>query len=238
MSKRILILKNISHEEPGLLIDVINRYYLPYDVIDLSKKLNFPKIDDYALLIIMGGPDSANDFSEKIIKESYYVKLAFHKKIPILGICLGLQLMIHVNGGEIFKNKVEEVGFKHKEKFWCTIKLTEEGLRDPVFENINDSFIVFQLHGETVKLIKRATLLGTSKLCRNQILKIGDYNYGFQFHFELNEDLFWKIHDLSAELINHDLNQLEKDFNIIKESYTKRGTRICENYLKLIKFIM
>ncbi len=63
MNKRALIIKNISHEDPGIISIILDEYSLNYDIIDLSKKIEFPDINNYNLIIIMGGPDSANDFS-------------------------------------------------------------------------------------------------------------------------------------------------------------------------------
>ncbi|MBN1802252.1 MAG: hypothetical protein JW891_12140 [Candidatus Lokiarchaeota archaeon] len=57
----ILILKNISHEGPGLIAEVFKKEKIAYHVINLSENIDLPKIDSYRLVIVMGGPDSAND---------------------------------------------------------------------------------------------------------------------------------------------------------------------------------
>ncbi len=233
MIPAVLIIKNISHENPGLILDVLEENNILYEIIDLSNNINLPEIDNYSLIIVMGGPDSANDDTEKIIKELEYIKLAYKKGIPIFGICLGLQLMVKASGGEVYKNPVEEIGFKHENEWYC-ISLTEEGINDPLFHEIEKQFIVFQLHGETVRIDKTMKLLGTGRNCRNQIVKIGVLNYGFQFHFEITREMFndWII--LAPELRDKDKTSIIKDFNLIYNTYEKIGKKIFQNYLNLI----
>lgn len=237
MSKSVLILKNITHENPGLMSELLDKYNINYDIIDLSQKVQFPEIEKYDLIIIMGGPDSANDKSEKILKELDYVSLALKKNIPIFGICLGLQLMVKAHGGEVYKNPIEEIGFRHNGNKWYTINLTEEGFKDPLFQGINNNFKVFQLHGETVNLGKGEKLLGTGEFCKNQIIKIGVFNYGFQFHFELTQDLLKLWTRKAPELKKKNTITILNDYKIIKENFFRRGKKIFENFLKVISFI-
>ena len=237
MDKPILIVKNITHENPGLITDILDKNNLRFEIVDLSQKEFLPEIENYALLIIMGGPDSANDNSNKILKELTLIKTALSKEIPIFGICLGLQLLVKMCGGQVYKNPLQEIGFKHNNEEWYKIKLTQEGLKDPLFKGINDDFIVFQLHGETVKLNKDLVLLGTSDYCTNQVVKYGQNNYGIQFHFELTEELFANLLEKAPELKGHNLDPLVEHFNEIKKDYIERGTLIFTNYLRELKFI-
>ena len=237
MNEKILILQNVTHEEPGLITEILDEFNLNYEIIDLSHTLTISNIKNYSLIIIMGGPDSANDKSEKIMKEIEIIQQARNFNIPILGICLGLQLLIKSNGGEVYINPVREIGFKHNFNEWYIVSLTENGLKDPIFKNINNNFIVFQLHGETVKLNNEMCLLGTSKYCQNQIVKFGINSYGFQFHFEVNENLFENILKLAPELKGYDLESLRTQYNEIKEKYLSRGRQIFINYIKILGFI-
>ncbi|KKK40440.1 hypothetical protein LCGC14_0945730 [marine sediment metagenome] len=236
MNKNVLIILNIAHENPGLISELLNQYKIKYDIIDLSQKIEFPHVKKYGLILILGGPDSANDKSEKILRELDFIKLAIKKNIPIFGICLGLQLLVKASGGDVNKNPTEEIGFKMNNK-WFKIKLTDVGKRDVIFNNIGDNFIVFQLHGETVGLNERIKLLGTGDFCKNQVIKIGNYHYGFQFHFEVTDNLLLDWISTAPELKNIDTNQLLIDYNQIKREYFNRGKDLFLNYLKIIRFI-
>ncbi|MFX1442020.1 MAG: type 1 glutamine amidotransferase [Promethearchaeota archaeon] len=236
MNKNILIIKNITHERPGLILEILNEYEFDYEIIDLSKRIEFPEIDKYKLIIIMGGPDSANDNSEKILKELDYIKKALKREIPIFGVCLGLQLMIKALGGDVYKNPVKEIGFKQNDE-WNTIKLTKEGLIDPIFEGITNEFKAFHLHGETVKLTNEMAILAIGKFCQNQIIKFREKNYGFQFHFEIIMTMLNEWVDKASELKGKNISNIIKEFELIKDDYISRGKKIFTNYLKLIQFL-
>ncbi|MBD3255232.1 MAG: type 1 glutamine amidotransferase, partial [Candidatus Lokiarchaeota archaeon] len=156
----VLIFQNISHEGPGVILNILKENNIKYSIIDLSKKLHFPEIENVRLIVIMGGPDSVNDFSSKMIKEKEFVQYAFDNNIPVFGICLGAQLIANINGGDIYNNPEKEIGFK-RDGIWYSVSLTEEGKRDPLFREINNEFVVFQLHSETFTLTNRMILLGT-----------------------------------------------------------------------------
>lgn len=230
-----LIIKNITHEDPGLISEILSEYDIGYNIVDISKTVRLPDIDQYKLIIIMGGPDSANDTSEKILKELDYVKQAIKKRIPIFGVCLGLQLMVKAMGGEVYRNPVQEIGFKSNDT-WYLIKLTDEGLKDPIINDLPKEFKVFQLHGETVKLTDDCKLLGTGEFCENQIIKFGDFNYGFQFHFELTDELMNKWIDLAPELKGENSIQLLRDYKQVKDSLKEVGEKIFRNFLNLLSF--
>ncbi len=236
MKKQILIVKNATHENSGVFLEVLQENGLKFDIIDLSQKIEFPKIEIYGLLIIMGGSDSANDTTEKILKEVDFVKQALKSKIPIFGICLGLQLIIKALGGKVFKNPTQEIGFKYNEQ-WNVIKLNEDGLKDPIFRGISDNFKVFHLHGETVELIDEMQILGTGKYCKNQVIKFGEFNYGFQFHIELTETMLEEWIKNAPELRGKNIESITNDFKTIREEYSMRGKKIFTNYLKLINLL-
>ena len=216
---KALIIKNISHEGPGIIQDILDIQNIKYDIIDLSHEVLLPNIDQFNLIIIMGGPDSANDKSEKILKELDYIKISLDKRIPIFGICLGLQLIVKVLGGNVLKNFVKEIGFKMNEK-WNTICITPNGFKDPIFNGIKKEFKAFHLHGETISLVEKMKLLATGEYCENQVIKWDNNTYGFQFHLEMTDTMFHKWLKKAPELRKSDFNQLTKDWNDIKEEYT------------------
>lgn len=95
----LLIVKNITREAPGLLARVLDEHNISYDVVDLDKGEPFPSPLTYKALVVLGGPDSANDATDKMQQELDQVRAAFTAGLPYLGICLGLQVGVKAAGG-------------------------------------------------------------------------------------------------------------------------------------------
>lgn len=187
-NKKILIVKNITHEDAGLFGDILNENNIPYDVVDLSLGKKFPNPKNYAAVMVFGGPDSANDDTEKMKQELQRIKETIDAGIPYLGICLGMQTLVKAAGGNVRKNEVKELGCRDAKGNHFEINLTEEGKNDAIFNGLNNKLNIFHLHGETVDLTPNMSLLAIGKYCKNQAVKIGKNAYGLQGHFELTEE--------------------------------------------------
>ncbi len=110
---------------------------------------------------------------------------------PVLGICLGAQLLAHVLGGEVRHNGASEIG-------WYDIATTAAGQSDPVLAPLAQLEKVFQWHSYTFEVPGGAELLATGEVCRNQAFRYGDNAYGFQFHLEMSEALVHRWLDLPS----------------------------------------
>jgi GMP synthase (glutamine-hydrolysing) len=237
MKKEILILRNTPRENPGLIESVLKENKLIYQIVDFDHTTVIQSIEKYKALIVLGGPESANDLSSKILSELELIRKAVQSKIPYLGICLGLQTFVKALGGEVVKCLTNEVGFRDQNDEFFNIKLTQEGKTDNLFNNLSDVFTVFQLHGETVQITPQMTLLATGDYCRNQIVKYGRTAYGIQSHFELTKDLLelWIIEDSDLQKLNAD--QLRSDYELIKKDYQRIGRQLFINFLILAGLI-
>jgi GMP synthase (glutamine-hydrolysing) len=236
--KEILILKNETREGPGLLGQLINELGISNKIIDLCKG-EFPvNPENYAAIIVLGGPDSANDQTEKMTAELAFIRKILDLGIPYLGICLGLQVMVKAGGGQVIKSPVKEVGFRDGNGDLYSVELTQEGLHDALFDGLANTFTVFHLHGETVELNDDMSLLGTGKLCRNQIVRVGENAYGIQCHFELTEEMFelWITQD--PDLMALDPEVLRKDFLELKDMYSDTGKKLFRGFLRIAGYNM
>lgn len=233
MEKKILIVKNITREGPGIIEDILKVSGIKFNIIDLDLGNNIPSFSKYAAVIVLGGPDSANDTTRKMKDELALISEAIKAEIPYLGICLGMQTLAKAAGGQVVKSPVKEVGFRDPNGDFFKVCLTEAGRKDPLFNGLSDSLNVFQLHGETVVLTDEIELLATGKFCRNQIVKIGRNAYGIQCHFELTPEMFdeWINEDSDLKLL--DKEKLLTDFESIKEEYYRTGEQLIHNFLKI-----
>ena len=236
MEKEILIVKNITREGPGLLEDLLKERGIKYTIVDFSQGQDFSSVENCAALVVLGGPDSANDENEKMHNELERIKESMAAKIPYLGICLGLQTLVKASGGKVVRNPVKEIGFRDPENNRFTVDLTEEGKRDQLFAGLDHTFKVFHLHGETVELTKDMVLLATGKFCQNQIVKIGSNAYGTQCHFELTPKMFETWINEDPDLLTLDKGKLRADFESTKSEYTQVGRQLLQNFLKVAGF--
>jgi GMP synthase-like glutamine amidotransferase len=233
MKKEILIIKNSTSEGPALLEELLIERNIAYQMVDLDQGELFPEVNDFGAVVVLGGPDSANDQNEKMMLELLRIRQVLTAQIPYLGICLGLQTLVKAAGGKVIKSPVKEVGFKAPDGTFFTVELTERGKGDPLFKGLKSTLNVFHLHGETVELTKDMILLGKGKFCPNQVVKIGDNAYGIQCHFELTPDMFeaWITED--PDLLQLDTQSLRADFNSMKTQYRDTGRQLFANFLAI-----
>lgn len=136
-----------------------------------------PRIEEIDFLIVMGGPMSVNDESAHpwLIDEKEYIKNTIEAGKPVLGICLGAQLIADAMGGEVFQNTVKEIG-------WFPVEAV--GSENTSVFQFPEATEVFHWHGETFSLPQGAVQMAESKGCKNQAFQIGNNVIGLQFHLE------------------------------------------------------
>lgn len=230
---KVLIIKNIAREGPGLLQEALDSHGIAYGIADLDKGEPFPDPRAYDALFVLGGPDSANDDTPKMKGELKRIRQALDADIPYFGVCLGLQTLVKAAGGEVVKNPVKEAGWRGPDGKYFQIGLTQQGRADPLFEGLPSLLPIFHLHGETVVLAEGMTLLATGTHCTNQAVKVGEHAYGIQGHLELTPGMLeeWMRHD--PGLMPLDKDALRKDYAALRGLYEIAGKRLLENFLRI-----
>ena len=221
----------MTREDQGLLEELLG---IVLDTrCDLDQGQKFPPVENYGAVVVLGGPDSANDESEKMKSELVRINEILAAKIPYLGICLGLRLLLkHLVAKSCALLKVGFIG--PDGQFYS--RVTEDGKQDPLFEGLDHKFNVFQLHGETVELTDSMALLGTGKFCRNQVVRVGSNAYGIQCHFELTPEMFEIWINEDSDLLELSKEQLRAGFAAIQEEYTSVGRKLLANFLRIAGF--
>lgn len=143
-----------------------------------------PRVDRYDGLIVLGGPMNVGDVDAypHLAAELDAIRAAADRGIPVLGICLGAQLLAHAFGAAVGPAPGWEIG-------WHELASTPAGAADPVVAPLAPRCRLFQWHGQTFELPRGAELLMTGDPCVHQAFRIGENGYGFQFHLEVDEHL-------------------------------------------------
>lgn len=232
--KSFLIVRNISHEGPGLLESVLMEHGIEPHCIDLSKGDAFPDPENLSALVVLGGPSSANDETRVMREQLRQIGKAINREIPYLGICLGMQTLVKAGGGRVMKCPLKEIGFTEPGGSAFRIDLTEAGLADPLFDGLGKSFPVFQLHGETVEPRQETTeILAKGNICPVQAVRTGRRAYGLQCHFELTPEMFTSLLELDEDLKRMDRSLLLRQFEELRDTYTATGIRLMRNFLRI-----
>lgn len=233
--KPVLIVQNTEAEGPGLIKEVLEELGLKYDVVLATDKLVYPAPSHLSHVIVLGGPDSANDETEKIRRELAFVSNCIKQEVPYLGICLGMQVLLKAAGAEVHPNYYEgqhykEIGFEINPGNYNFVRLTRDGIKDPIFEGLPNILSVFHLHGETAEL-GNATLLANGKYCTNQAVRVGRNAYGTQFHLEMTREGIDHLLGVDSDLMQKPRASVLASFDRIASVYTENGTNFIRNFL-------
>ncbi|GBD39509.1 GMP synthase [glutamine-hydrolyzing] [bacterium HR37] len=182
---RVLVLRHVPHEHLGVLASVFEKNRIPYEYVDIYKEKN-PHITlgDAGGLVILGGPMNVYEVDRYpfLDLEDRLVKDAVEKNLPVLGICLGAQIIAKALGARVTRNREKEIG-------WYPIRITEDAREDRLFRYFGDEEVVFHWHGDTFEIPEGAVHLACSSLCRNQAFRYGSCVYALQFHIEVTQDM-------------------------------------------------
>jgi GMP synthase (glutamine-hydrolysing) len=138
-----------------------------------------PNVDRYQGLIVLGGPMNVDEQHRHphLATELRAIEAALRQDKPVLGICLGAQLLAHVLGAPVARHVQHEIG-------WYELETTEAGRSDAVIGSLGERAPVFQWHGRTYGLPTGAVQLARTASCEQQAFRFGESAYGFQFHLE------------------------------------------------------
>lgn len=178
----VVIIRHVEHEGPGYLQAVLNRFEVPVINVNVDKGDEIP--DSYhniSGLVLMGGPMSVNDPLEWIHAEINLVRLAIDNNLPVLGHCLGGQIIAKALGVGVKLNSVREIGWHP------TRKIAKSGTESWV-SGLDDEMLMFHWHAETFDLPYGAIPILSSEYCENQGFVYGNA-LALQCHIEMTEEM-------------------------------------------------
>ncbi len=189
--KPVVIFRHAGTEGPGYLATFLDLHRIPWHLVKLDEHDPLPaSIAEYSGMVLMGGPMSVNDDLPWIAPLLELIREAVAADIPLLGHCLGGQLISKALGAVVTVNPVKEIG-------WGEVIVSNNDIARCWFGDI-ESFNGFHWHGETFSLPEQAVHLLASPYCENQAYAIGKH-LAFQCHIEMTPELVQSWCDVGAE---------------------------------------
>ena len=173
----VLVVQNTRIESSGYLGELLSRD--GFDITSINAKHEIIPNKKFSLVVILGAPESANDDFPYLIEEQQLIKNSVNDDIPVLGICLGSQLIAKTFGAKVYSGPKKEIGF------YNDLKISNDST---FFSGFQNPFTVFHWHGDTFDLPQGALRLASSEHYLNQAFQYKSA-IGLQFHLEVNEEM-------------------------------------------------
>jgi len=173
----VLLVQNTRIEGSGYLGDLLK--HDGFEITSVNAKHEPLPDKQFSLIVILGAPESANDDLPYLCAEQHLIKNYVEKNIPVLGICLGSQLIAKTFGGKVYRGPKKEIGF------YNDLKIADNSA---FFSGFKNPFTVFHWHADTFDLPQGAIRLASSEHYPNQAFQYKSA-IGLQFHLEVNEEM-------------------------------------------------
>jgi GMP synthase-like glutamine amidotransferase len=193
----VLVFEHHPHETAGLIADALALRQINHKYVQVHLQQPIPQtIDELSGIVLMGGPMSVYEQEKHpfLIEEIALVKKALEKNIPILGICLGSQILASALGSKVYPGDSKEIG-------WHAIHLSSAGKDDFLWKGLPESFIALNWHGDVFDTPPDSICLASSDKTACQAFQHGGKAYGLLFHLEVTEPMVYDmVHQFSDDI--------------------------------------
>src|SRR5438876_2778923 len=177
----VLCVRNDPDDTLGITPLAFESLRLPVECFDaFSTDVRWPGVEEISALVIFGGEMNADETERHpyLLTQRALMRRAVDAELPVLGICLGAQMLARALDARVYRAPVRELGFK-------TVRLTAAGQGDTLLSAFQTGDRVFQWHEDTFDLPDGADLLVAGDDVLNQAFRCGRRAWGVQFHFEV-----------------------------------------------------
>jgi GMP synthase-like glutamine amidotransferase len=193
------------------------------------------------LLVVMGGSMGVGDIGDPrwpfLAGEVDLLGRLLRSERPVLGVCLGAQLMAHAAGARVYPLTVGDPPVLHREVGWGPVEFVRTAEEQPVLRGLHQAEVVLHWHGDTFDLPPGATLLASTLDCPHQMFRLGPRAFGIQFHVEVTAELVetWVEEDrdyVRLALGHEGPGRILEDTRRCIERHEQVGDRLIRNLLE------
>jgi GMP synthase-like glutamine amidotransferase len=179
----VLIFRHSPTEEPGYFTTFLDRHSIPWKLVRIDAGDTVPEnLNGISGLCLMGGPMSVNDDLPWIPSVLALIRQAVAADVPVIGHCLGGQLMSKALGGSVSQNPLKEIG-------WGDVRITDANAARPWMGEVSQTMPAFHWHGETFSVPLGGVNILESAYCTNQAFVLNNRHIGMQCHVEMTPEL-------------------------------------------------
>ena len=248
MNHSLLVIQHVDHEGPDLIGELAMQREMSIQTIrpDLGEQLPDPASTPDTIAVVLGGPMGVNQRNEPrmdwLQHELEWLSSWHQQKKPVLGICLGAQLLAVAAGGSVEPLSVGEPSAPLKELGIGAIHWQVNHSEEPLLDGLDPTALVLHWHGDRIRLPNDATLLGSSLHCPEQVFKIDRHAVGLQCHLEISEPNLERWIQADAAYIvsaigKDGAHQLRRDWNRLGGLLQKNGTQLFTNVFRQLQNI-
>lgn len=234
--RKLLVFQHAPSEPLGVLDPMLRRWGFRIRYANFARDPGLElDLSRYHGLVVLGGPmnvDQAGLYPH-LNTEIAAIREALRQGVPVLGICLGAQLLAAALGARVRPNRVREIG-------WYRLQPAPQASQDRLFRHFDGSQHVFQWHAYTFDLPPGAVHLASTGSCEHQAFRYGERAYGLQFHLEADERLIQRWLNVPAYRAEVEgtfgVEQVLRDTHGHVASALKLSERVFHEFLELFEW--
>jgi GMP synthase (glutamine-hydrolysing) len=189
---KLLVVQHVPYEILGTLDPLLRQSRFRIRYVNYGRHPDArPDPASYDGIVVLGGPMNVDEVDRypHLATEIDLIRRALDRRMPLLGICLGAQLIAAALGAPVARSPRKEIG-------WHDVSPTPDAGDDPLLGHFGEVERVFQWHGDAFDIPESAVRLAASGGCPNQAFRYGSNVYGLQFHLEVDEAMIqrWVLH--------------------------------------------
>lgn len=218
----IIVIETDEKVPAGIVTKVLEEKGGPWKLVRPASGEPLPPPGEVSAAIILGGRMGANDEAKfpfiGALKE--FIRESAAEETPVLGICLGGQIMAEALGGRVHSNRNGEKGISD-------VRLTTLGCFDPIFGQLPYDFVTFHWHNDSFVLPDGAVLLATNGACPAQAFRYGRSIYALQFHPEMDRETArrWSEEEKRPEIF--------EKFETFASDHELSGRAVISNFVRM-----